>query len=428
MIRLLTDNPQFRRLWMAQVVSAIGDWLNRIAVLVLIGQLGHLGAGDPTFDAGQAQLQVGLMFAVEYTLRLIPTAIFSPLAGPIADRLCRRRIMVIADLARAAVVLCLLLVREPEHLKYVFVLIFLQMSMSIFFDSARSGALPNTVARKDLHAAYSLSAVTWSTMLALGGFLGGVLVQSFGTNTVFVADAATYLLSAALLFRLRLPKLAEQPEPFRLADVVLFRDLRRGFAHATDLGIARILLSKVLWSPCGGFVILFPLVAARYQPGEVNLEDAGIGIGLLFAARGIGTGLGPIVARFLGGSSEAALIRQSWCGMLVGALGYIVLPFAPSLGLAATCVTVAHMGGSAQWVGSTTYWQSRIDDAFRGRVFATEFLLMTLSFSVFALLSGVLYDRLENLDVVIWILVALTVTGGLTARKLFAALPRSKPA
>ena len=280
MIRLLADNPQFRKLWMAQVVSAIGDWLNRIAVLVLIGQL---GTDDPQFNAGQAQLSVGLMFAVEYTLRLIPTAIFSPLAGPIADRLCRRKVMVAADIARAIVVLGLLFVREPEHLKLLYVLIFLQMSLSIFFDSARSGALPNTVAVKDLHAAYSLSAVTWSTMLALGGFLGGVLVQSFGTATVFWADAATYLLSAGLLVGLKLPELAKQPQSFRMADVLLFRDLRRGFAHVTDLGIARILFSKVLWSPCGGFVILFPLIARwtwskRAPPLACCSRPAGLGL------------------------------------------------------------------------------------------------------------------------------------------------------
>ena len=105
-----------------------------------------------------------------------------------------------------------------------------------------------------------------------------------------------------------------------------------------------------------------------------------------------------------------------------------MLPLAPTLGLAATCVTIAHMGGSAQWVGSTTYWQSRIHDAYRGRVFATEFLLMTLSFSVFALFSGLLYDRTENLSLVIWTLVTLTVAGGLIARKLFTVLPTTAPA
>ncbi|MDE0895651.1 MAG: MFS transporter [Planctomycetota bacterium] len=418
MIGVLKNNPQFRKLWFAQVVSAIGDWLNRIATLVLIGELG----------ADDAQLGVGIMYAVEYSLRLLPTAAFSPLAGPIADRLSRRAIMIASDFARAAVVLCLLLIHDPEHLHYLYGIIFVQMSLGIFFESARSGALPNTVSKDDLHEAYSLSAATWSTMLAVGGFLGGVLVVVIGTDGVFIVDAATYLLSAAFLWGLRLPDVPKQKERFRLLDVLLFRDLRRGFTHVRNLGIAPILLSKVLWSPCGGYVILFPMIAKRYETGEVSLQDTGTAIGLLFAARGVGTGLGPILARHLGGSSEAALIRQTWGGMLLGSVGYLFLPLAPSLAVATLCVTVAHMGGSAQWVGSTTYWQRRIDDAFRGRVFATEFLLMTLSFSVFALLSGFLYDRTGDMDLVIWILVALTTSGGLIARKLFARLPRGNAA
>ncbi len=414
MIGLLKRNPQFRKLWFAQIVSAMGDWLNRIATLVLIGRLGSEGA----------QIGVGIMYAVEYSLRLLPTTLFSPLAGPLADRLSRRTIMVASDLARAAVVLCLLLIREPEHLRFLYAIIFVQMSLGIFFDSARSGALPNTVRREDLHDAYSLSAATWSTMLAVGSFLGGVLVQKGGTDSVFIADAATYLLSAYFLRGLHLPATPKHPQPFRFADVLLFRDLRRGYSHVKSLGILPILFSKVFWSPCGGYVILFPLIAARFKGGEFNLQEAGTGIGLLFAARGIGTGLGPLGARMIWGSSEAALIRQTWAGMLIGSIGYLVLPFAPSLSIAALCVCVAHMGGSAQWVGSTTYWQRRIDDAFRGRVFATEFLLMTLSFTVFAMLSGVVYDATGDMDLVIWILVSLTILGGLTARKLFEHLPR----
>jgi MFS family permease len=414
MIKLLTQNPQFRQLWFSQVVSAIGDWLNRIATLVLIGELGADGA----------QLGVGIMYAVEYSLRLMPTALFSPLAGPLADRFSRRAIMVSSDLARAVVVLCLLLIREPEHLRYLYMLIFAQMSLSIFFDSARSGALPSTVAKEDLHAAYSLSAATWSTMLALGGALGGILVELIDTSGVFIVDAATYLLSAALLLNLRLPPVPKHPQAFHVLDVLLLRDLRRGFAHVRSLGILPILFSKVLWSPCGGYVILFPLIARRFEQGDFGVREAGAAIGMLFAARGLGTGFGPIIARWIGGSSEAALIRQTWCGMLVGSLGYLILPFAPSLATAALCVCFAHMGGSAQWVGSTTYWQRRIDDAFRGRVFATEFLLMTLSFSFFAILSGVLYDATGNMDLVIWCLVGLTTVGGLGARLLFARLPR----
>ncbi len=414
MFGVIRRNPQFRQLWFAQVVSAMGDWLNRIATLVLIGELG----------GGEAQLKVGLLYGIEYALRMLPTAVFSPLAGPVADRLPRRAIMVTSDLLRAVVVACLLLIRDPDQLQFLYGLIFLQMSLGIFFEAARSGALPNTVPKKDLHEAYALSAATWSTMLAVGGFLGGVLVEHIGVGGVFITDAATYLCSALFLWKLRLPPMPTHPESFHLLDVLQLRDLRRGVSHVRSLGILPILFSKVLWSPCGGFVILFPIIAQRFTEGPVSVQEAGSAIGLLFAARGVGTGVGPLLVRRFGGSSETMLLRQTWGGMLVGAVGYVILPFAPNLWLAATCVMVAHMGGSSQWVGSTTYWQRRIDDAFRGRVFASEFLLMTLGFSTFAVLSGWMYDRIGDLDTIIWSFVSLTTLGGIIALLLFRKLPR----
>jgi MFS family permease len=412
MLAVLENNPQFRKLWGAQVVSAAGDWLNRIAVLALIDRLG----------GGQAAVGVGLLFAVEYALRLMPTAVFSTLAGPVADRLPRRATMVAADLGRAAVVACFLFVDTPGELPLLYGLVVAQMSIAIFFDAARSGALPNTVRRDDLHAAYALSAATWSTMLAFGAFLGGVLVEVIGIRGVFLCDVASYFVSAAFLIRLTLPAVVEHPEAFRWRDIVKMTDLRRGFEHTRKLEIWPILFAKVLWSPCGGFIVLFPILARQFDAGT-DLKDAGATIGLLFAARGVGTGVGPIVSRRLLGASRAARIRQTWGGRLGGAIGYAGLALAPSLGWSLAAITFAHMGGSAQWVGSTTYWQHSIDDAFRGRVFACEFLFMTLAFSLFAFAGGLLFDATGNLQGVIWTLVAATLVGSQVGRVWFRRLP-----
>jgi len=297
------------------------------------------------------------------------------------------------------------------------------MSLAIFFDSARSGALPNTVEKKNLHAAYALSAATWSTMLAFGAFLGGVLVEVIGIRGVFLCDAGSYVISALFLAQLRLPPVPVQAQPFRVRDVLLLTDLRRGFTHTRELGIWPILFSKALWSPCSGFTVLFPILARTFDTAD-NLREAGATIGLLFAARGVGTGLGPVISRRLFGSTPAALIRQTWVGMLVGALGYVGLVLAPNLAWSLGAICFAHMGGSAQWVGSTTYWQHKIEDAYRGRVFACEFLIMALAFTVFAFAGGLLYDATGSLDTVIWSLIVATTLGGLVARSWFRALPQ----
>lgn len=412
MLAFLRRNPQFQKLWGAQIVSSTGDWLNRIAVLALIDQLG--GTGQAAFT--------GLLFALEYALRTLPTTIFSGLAGPLADRLPRRTLMIVADVVRAAVVLCLLLVDRPEELWLLYALIFLQMSVGIFFDSARSGALPNTVQRSDLHLAYALSAATFSTMLSVGAFLGGVLVSRIGIQGVFLCDAATYLLSACFLIRLELPATPRQPQPLRARDVLRFTDVRRGFGHVRDLGIWPILFSKVLWSPCGGFLVLFPILARRYEP-EGSVEELSWLISLFFIARGVGTGIGPLISKRLLGSHRASLIRQAWGGMLLGGLGYLALIFAPNLELSLLAVTIAHVGGSAQWVGSTTYWQQAIEDGFRGRVFACEFALMTLSFAVFAFVGGITYDLTLNLEATLGLLVVVSLACSQVARIWFRRLP-----
>lgn len=414
MLAFLRRNPQFRRLWGAQVVSSTGDWLGRIATLSLIASLS---------GAKQATL-VGLFFALEYSLRTLPTAIFGALAGPLADRLPRRTLMLTADFVRAGIVCCFLFVDEPGELWLLYTLIFLQMSVSIFFDSARSGALPNTVRKEDLHTAYAISAATFSMMLALGGFLGGVLVEVVGIGGVFLCDAATYLVSAAFLTGLRLPPTPRQPERLRVVDVVKFTDLRRGFKHTRALGIWPILFSKVLWSPCGGFLVLFPILAKRYQP-EATVEELAPLIGMFFMARGIGTGIGPWLSKRLLGSDRASLIRQTWGGMLLGSFGYLGLYFASDQNTSLLMVAIAHIGGSAQWVGSTTYWQQTIDDAFRGRVFACEFALMTVSFAVFALVGGLLYDFTLDVRLTILVLVAITFVNSQFARVWFRRLPRT---
>jgi MFS family permease len=257
-LAVATRNPQFARLWLAQFVSQTGDWLNRVATLVLIGSVG--GSGPV--------LGVGALFGAELALRLLPSAALGPLAGPVADRLPRRMLMVASDLTRALVVLGFLLVREPGHLPFLYALIVLQMAIGIFFDAARTAALPDTVGKDDLHDAYALSAVTWSITLCFGALAGGWIVQWVGVAGAFVFDAATYLVSAVFLIGVHLPPVPKQEEPFRWRDVFLMTDLKRGLAHARALGIAPILWTKTYWGAAGGYLVLLSL-AGRDRFGEI---------------------------------------------------------------------------------------------------------------------------------------------------------------
>jgi MFS family permease len=383
---VLRRNPAFVRLWSAQVVSMAGDWLHRMALLVLIGEL----AGP------DAQLGVGLLYGFEMALHLMPLALFSPLAGPVADRVPRRFLMVAADLMRAVLVLLFLLVDDAADLPLLYTLLFLQMGCSIFFESARSASVPSLVRREDIHGALALSAATWSTMLAVGAALGGVLTNAYGTDVVFIADAVTYLVSAALLIGLALPALPKQPEPFRWWDLLTFADMRRGLDHVRELHLLPAVLTKTFWWPAGGYLVLLSVAGQlRFAP----VVGAALATSALYAMRGMGTGLGPVLARRVFGSSDRALRLQIGLGLLVAALFYGAFGQAQNLWWAGGCVLVAHMGGSTVWVASTAWWQQHVDDAYRGRIYALDFLCMTVSFSVGGVLTGLLYDATDSLEI-----------------------------
>ena len=407
MLGVLARNPRFRRIWYAQVVSQAGDWLNRIAVLSLIVSLGGSTAGG-----------LGLLIAAELASRLLSPALMGPLAGPVADRLPRRRLMIAADLTRAAIVLALLLIRDPEQLPLLYGLLILQMGVGIFFESARSASVPNVVSADDLHAAYSLSAVTWSVMLSFGALLGGALVTAVGPKGVFVLDALTYVVSALMLSGLELPPAPRQPERLYLRDVLLLRDLRRGLTHVRSLNLTVELFAKSFWGGAGGYLVLLTLLASeRFGDGfsDDPMRSAGTAsvVGFFYFARGVGTGIGPIIARRLNGDSDTALRAQVAAGFAVGAGGYALLGFVSSLPVAILCVVFAHMGGSTIWVASTVLWQKRVEDAYRGRVYALEFLCMMVAFTLGGFFAGGLFDLSGSLNLTIWATSALVLGLGM---------------
>src|SRR4030095_7346522 len=173
-----------------QVASQLGDWFNTIALYTIILDL--TGSGR----------DVGLLLVA----RFVPSFIFGSLSGVVADRFSRRTIMIVSDLLRALVVLGFLLVRRADQLWILYPLTVLQLGLSTFFEPAKTAAIPSIVSDRELVAANAISSVTWSVMLTLGAAIGGVITGWFGTDVSFVLDAASYLLSAALIASIRVPK------------------------------------------------------------------------------------------------------------------------------------------------------------------------------------------------------------------------------
>ena len=183
--RLVRDNRNFRRLWLAQIVSEMGDWFYMLALYSLLLQF-----------TGKAQ-SVGLALV----LQVLPSTLIGPTAGVVNDRIRRRQVMIAADLARMAIVAGMMLVRSAQMIWLVYPLLFFETVMWGFFEPARSAVIPNVVGEDHLLAANTVSSITWSVNIAVGSALGGFAAVWLGRDAVFVLNALSFLVSALLISR-----------------------------------------------------------------------------------------------------------------------------------------------------------------------------------------------------------------------------------
>lgn len=377
-IELLRNNFAFRQLWLGQVVSQMGDWFNTIALYTMILDL--TGSGR----------DVGLLLVA----RFLPSFVFGPLSGVLADRFSRRTIMIVSDLLRAVVVLGFLLVRRADQLWIIYVLTVLQLAFSTFFEPAKTAVIPSIVSNRELVAANAISSVTWSAMLTLGAAIGGLITGLLGTEVAFVLDSLTYLLSAALIASVRFPKRPEREKgKLTVGRALGITETIEGARYVKHRPrVLALLLVKPAWGLGGGILTLLPVFGEKIFPVGTS---AATGIGVLFAARGIGTAIGPIVARRVAGEGKKRMLTTIGISFLIGGLGYIAFGSTRSFVVALIVLGLAHTGGSILWVFSTVMLQRDVEDGFRGRVFAAELALLTLTMAASNYMTGELLDRFQ---------------------------------
>ena len=380
---LLRTNRDFRMLWLGQVVSQLGDWFDTIALFTLVLRL---------TGSGRA---VGLVLVA----RFLPSVVLGPLSGVLADRFNRRHIMIASDAARALVVLGFLFVRSPEHVWLVYLLTVLQLAFSAFFEPARSAALPSVVAERDLVKANTVSSVTWSAMLTLGAAVGGPITDWFGTDAAFVIDSLTYLVSAALVWCVRLPGRAPRPKtPLTAAKALGVTDTLEGLRYVWRRPrVLALLLVKPAWGLGGGLLTLLPVFGEKVFRLSLHTAVGGAALGMsaLYAARGVGTALGPVLTRRLYGETRPEMQRAIGVSFVVAGVFYCLFGGAQQFTLALVWLATAHAAGSVLWVFSTVLLQSSVEDEFRGRVFAAELMLMTLAMAASNYATGEALDRFQ---------------------------------
>jgi predicted MFS family arabinose efflux permease len=372
-LRLVRANRNFRRLWLAQIISEIGDWFYTLSIYTLLLQLtGHASS-----------------VALALVLQVLPQTFIGPTAGVVNDRLRRKHVMIAADLVRFAVVLAMLLVRSSSTVWLVYPLLLAETIMAAFFEPARNSVIPNIAARDDVLIANTLSSATWSVNLLIGASVGGLVAAFFGRDAVFVLNALSFLASAVLISGMRFAEPhAELASPLRPRDLVDFSPVLEGIryirSHRTLLPTVFAKAGELMIGP--SWVIFTVLGAHEFAVHWRNIDPARgamLGMSILLGGRGIGALFGPIISARWAGRSDRRLQLGILFGYLTIAAGYGMLGVSRTVWMASGCALIAHAGGSTVWVFSTTLLQLHTDDRFRGRVFAAD-----LGFSMFTIAAG----------------------------------------
>ncbi len=422
---------QFFRLWSAQVVTSTGDWLGLLAISVVAARLG----------SGTPEAAIGLVLAT----RLVPGIFFSQVAGVLADRSDRRRLMVVCDLARAGILLIVPLVNSVWQL----VLVSLALeAFTLLWIPAKEASVPNLLPAQHLTVANSLSmfatyatfpvaALIYSRVGSLvdgaspDGWLGLLYLDNEGP--IFYLDALTFVVSAVLVFSLPLRRHGEAGQSARaaLGWHGMFREYREGWRYVVvNPTVRSVNISLATALIGGGMLIPLALVYAIEVLGEGEQGFADIVTGL-----SVGVGIGVIVLSLL----QRRLHKHRMFARSVTGAGLCLL-VASSLGSLAWVVLVAGAVGvcaGGMYVLGFTLLHENTADEVRGRVFAGLYSIVRLCVvlalvvgpllaAAFDRISEALWDRSVDIGVVVelpgvrltlWLAGLTVVVAGLLARR-----------
>ena len=378
-IEFFLSNKKFRRLWAASVISLLGEWFNTIALFFLI------------LEYSGSEFLLGVLFSVRMAL----FAISQPINGLLADRISRKKLMLWANLMQVFLALSFLMVDGKEDMWWLIAVSGLMMLLHGVYVTAERAALPNIVEETDLITANAIDSASWSTALCIGAMLGGITVSIWGTDMAFIIDSYTFLISSLLLIPLTFEQKFDESTQGPFVKTAL-SNIKTGWSRIYhDKKLLRIVFAKSSWNLAGaGLAGVFLVLAG----GSLTGYGAAFGFGLFFFARGIGTGIGPLMARALFKDKSR---WPSVIGILVSISGvfYLLVGLTLEIYLPLTvCLIIfAHAASGGNWVLSTVLTQMWVEDEIRGRVFSIDMLILGSTAALSTSVAGFLVEY-QNLS------------------------------
>jgi MFS family permease len=346
--------PAFRRLWLAQLGSQLGEAIALVAMPLLVYGL-----------TGSAEL-----LSLIFVLQLLPRVVLAPIAGMLADSLDRRHIILSADLARAGLVALLPFTDSPWQIALLAMLVAVGNALA---RPAELAAVPMVVPPGQLVPALSVSQVAASVVRIVGPALAAGVIAATGPRPAFGLQALCFLVSAGSIFGIVLPPVTRQETTTGLESVLM--EVVDGLRVVRDNPIVRgITAVEMLWQLVTAALVVGVLL---FVEETLRLgDDAATIFSLLTATFAAGTALGALVARLV----EKRIGRTRL--MAIGYLAPLMLVPAgltPPLPVLFACLFI--LGFTDAWavIAMQTFLAEAVPDAMRGRVYATWLGAVTLA-------------------------------------------------
>jgi DHA3 family macrolide efflux protein-like MFS transporter len=339
-LALLQHAGSFRLLFFATLGSGIGTWMATIAL-----------AQDVKNRTGSTWW-VSAVFVATF----LPSVVVGLSAGPLIDRLSRKRLLIGADLARMAVFVALPFVTSAAEIVVLAAVVGIGNS---FFRPAVLAGVPNLVADEDLaHGTALLQATDWAAATA-GPALGGVLTSASGPHLVYWINAGTFVFSALLLMRIP-ARLLQSEQAISRGH---WRDIADGLSAFRRSAAMRTVLSAL-----GIAQLAIGLVnSSEIFLAETALHRGPFGYGLFWSASGLGLVVGSLaVGSFLEGRNELAVYPLAFVPWAAGILGAAI---APNIWVGAFAMAVNGFGNGLAFPISVVIIQRHTSDLVRGRAF-----------------------------------------------------------
>lgn len=369
----LFGSAAFFRLWVVQVVSATGDWIGFLALITLAQRIGTAE---------------GLAVGSVLSARIVPGLFLGSVAGLVADRLDRRRLMILCDVGRAAVMCTLPFVDTIVGLTLAS---FALELFTLTWSSAKEATVPNLVPETHLASANSVSiAAAYGTFPVAALLFAGLARVSEAFEGVAWAetlrlgreglalylDGATFLVAALLISTIAFPARAKRSRGTSARRIDLaapFRELAEGWHYIWINPVVRAVIVGLGTGLFGG-AMLIPL-GAGYVDEVLGAGPAGYSLSLVVL--GVGVALGVVGVNVLQRRVEH---RRAFAAMVTLAGGSLALATAtPSLGMTLVGIGLLGVCAGAVYVLGFTLLQVEVEDELRGRIFASLQVVVRLT-------------------------------------------------